>query len=106
VTRSEATPQADIPFVRGLARRVARSNWPTVGGDVLKVLYESVITQDTRKELGEYYTPDWLAAKLAAVGPIRERRSETLGEFLNGYLDRRRMGGKPNTVSIIERVRS
>lgn len=47
---------------------------------------------------------DDLAAKLAAVGLIPERRSETLGEFLNGYLDRRRVGGKPNTVSNIERV--
>ena len=28
---------------------------------MLKVLYESVIGPDTRKELGEYYTPDWLA---------------------------------------------
>jgi hypothetical protein len=29
--------------------------------DVLKVLYESVISASTRKALGEYYTPDWLA---------------------------------------------
>lgn len=48
-------------FVRALARRVARFNWKSVPGDVLKVLYESVITTNTRKRLGEYYTPDWLA---------------------------------------------
>ncbi len=47
---------------------------------------------------------DELAAKLAAVGLIPERRSETLGGFLAAYLDRRRTGGKPNTVSNVERV--
>ena len=53
-------------FVRSLARRVGRFRWENVGGDVLKVLYESVITTDTRKKLGEYYTPDWLAQRVVA----------------------------------------
>lgn len=48
-------------FVRTLARRLSRFDWSTVEEDVLKVLYESVIGTETRKELGEYYTPDWLA---------------------------------------------
>jgi len=52
------------PFVRSLARRVGRFQWQNVGGDVLKVLYESVITAPTRKKLGEYYTPDWLAERV------------------------------------------
>ena len=51
-------------FVRSLARRVGRFRWQDVGGDVLKVLYESVITAPTRKRLGEYYTPDWLAQRI------------------------------------------
>jgi SAM-dependent methyltransferase len=54
------------PFVRALARRVGRFRWDAVGGDVLKVLYESVITAPTRKRLGEYYTPDWLAERVVA----------------------------------------
>ena len=53
-------------FVRSLARRVARFRWDRVGGDVLKVLYESVIGAATRKRLGEYYTPDWLAERVVA----------------------------------------
>lgn len=53
-------------FVRSLARRVGRFQWQEVGGDVLKILYESVITAATRKRLGEYYTPDWLAEKVVA----------------------------------------
>ncbi|MFZ1753159.1 MAG: N-6 DNA methylase [Caldilineaceae bacterium] len=48
-------------FVRALTRRLARFEWATVEQDVLKTLYESVITPETRKRLGEYYTPDWLA---------------------------------------------
>ncbi len=48
-------------FVRALTRRLARFEWTSVEQDVLKTLYESVITPETRKRLGEYYTPDWLA---------------------------------------------
>ena len=44
-----------------LARRLGRFDWSAVEQDVLKVLYESVIGAETRKRLGEYYTPDWLA---------------------------------------------
>ena len=54
------------PFVRSLARRVGRFQWQNVGGDVLKILYESVITAPTRKRLGEYYTPDWLAERIVS----------------------------------------
>ncbi len=55
----------DVPeghrFVGALARRIARFDWTDVDHDILKTLYESVIDADTRKHLGEYYTPDWLA---------------------------------------------
>lgn len=48
-------------FIRTLSKRLARFDWSAVEQDVLKVLYESVIGVETRKRLGEYYTPDWLA---------------------------------------------
>lgn len=55
----------DVPggaeFVNDVARRVSRFAWAQVDHDVLKHLYESVIDPQTRKKLGEYYTPDWLA---------------------------------------------
>ncbi|WP_100514876.1 N-6 DNA methylase [Mycobacteroides abscessus] len=51
-------------FVGNLGRRVARFNWGTVEHDVLKILYESVITKEVRESLGEYYTPDWLADRM------------------------------------------
>ncbi|MFH9394141.1 N-6 DNA methylase [Streptomyces sp. NPDC017556] len=49
-------------FVRRLARRIHRFAWSDVEHDILKVLYESVINEEQRKQLGEFYTPDWLAA--------------------------------------------
>jgi SAM-dependent methyltransferase len=63
-------------FVRTLARRLARFDWTNVEHDVLKVLYESVIGAETRKRLGEYYTPDWLADQIvsdAVTDPLRQR---------------------------------
>ncbi len=63
-------------FVRTLARRLARFDWTNVEHDVLKVLYESVIGSETRKQLGEYYTPDWLANQIvstAVTDPLNQR---------------------------------
>jgi SAM-dependent methyltransferase len=51
-------------FVKTLAQRLSRFDWDNVEHDVLKVLYESVIPAKTRKKLGEYYTPDWLAQRI------------------------------------------
>ncbi len=48
-------------FIRTLSKRLSRFNWGSVEQDVLKTLYESIIGTETRKRLGEYYTPDWLA---------------------------------------------
>ncbi|MDA1315609.1 MAG: N-6 DNA methylase [Acidobacteria bacterium] len=65
-----------ISFVRALARRLARFDWSAVQHDVLKTLYESVISRETRKKLGEYYTPDWLAEHMVETAirdPLRER---------------------------------
>lgn len=48
-------------FISTLSRRLSRFDWARVEQDVLKALYESIIGAETRKRLGEYYTPDWLA---------------------------------------------
>jgi SAM-dependent methyltransferase len=48
-------------FVSALARRLGRFDWTNVEHDILKALYQSIIDAKTRKKLGEYYTPDWLA---------------------------------------------
>ncbi len=55
-------------WVRTIARRLARFSWNDVEHDAMKVLYESIIAPETRHQLGEYYTPDWLAE--AIVGQV------------------------------------
>ncbi|MGI9016495.1 MAG: N-6 DNA methylase [Euzebya sp.] len=43
---------------------------------MLKVLYESVIGADQRKQMGEYYTPDWLAQRVVdevVTDPLQQR---------------------------------
>lgn len=63
-------------FVKSLARRLARFDWAVVEHDVMKTLYESVIPPTTRKKLGEYYTPDWLAEAMveeSVTSPLDQR---------------------------------
>ena len=49
------------PLLQTLARRVARFNWAEAPPDTAAVLYETVIPPEERRQLGEYYTPAWLA---------------------------------------------
>lgn len=63
-------------FVSALARRLGRFAWSSVEHDILKALYQSIIDSDTRKKLGEYYTPDWLAEGMVAEAverPLSQR---------------------------------
>jgi hypothetical protein len=82
-----AIPSAQ-PVIAGIARRLSRFDWGSVEHDVLKVLYESVIDSETRRKLGEYYTPDWLAQKMVddqLQDPMTERLLDPacgLGTFL------------------------
>jgi hypothetical protein len=98
-------------FVRTLARRLARFAWEEVDYDVMKVLYESVISAETRHSLGEYYTPDWLASHIvdAVVGdPLTERvmdPSAGSGTFLfhavRRYLDAADAAGRSNADAVL-----
>lgn len=56
-----AAPEGDL-LVLHVARQAARFDLAAIDADVLKGLYESLIDPATRHDLGEYYTPDWLAA--------------------------------------------
>ncbi len=63
-------------LVRALAAETARFCLRDVEVDVLKSLYESLIDPDERHDLGEYYTPDWLAARVVAAAiprPLEQR---------------------------------
>jgi SAM-dependent methyltransferase len=65
-----------IALVRRVMAHVRRFRLREVESDVLKILYESLIDRDERHGLGEYYTPDWLAAKVvrhAVERPLEQR---------------------------------
>ncbi len=67
---------AGADLVRQIATQVARFRLRDVETDVLKVLYESLVDPDERHDLGEYYTPDWLAGRVVAEAvdaPLTQR---------------------------------
>ena len=67
---------AGADLVREVAQGAARFRLRDVETDVLKILYESLIDPDQRHDLGEYYTPDWLAARVVAAAvdaPLTQR---------------------------------
>ena len=68
--------EGGVELVRSLARETVRFRLRDVEVDVLKSLYESLIDPDERHDLGEYYTPDWLAARVVAAAvprPLAQR---------------------------------
>ncbi|MYB50449.1 MAG: SAM-dependent DNA methyltransferase [Dehalococcoidia bacterium] len=63
------------PLLRTLARRVARFDWTEAPADTAATLYETVIPPEERRQLGEYYTPAWLARAM-----IRELVDDPLNQ--------------------------
>jgi hypothetical protein len=67
---------AGSELVRRIALEAARFRLRDVEADVLKALYESLVDPEQRHDLGEYYTPDWLAARVveaAIPAPLSSR---------------------------------
>ena len=63
-------------LVRQVAAGAARFRLRDVETDVLKILYENLVDPEQRHDLGEYYTPDWLAARVVAEAvdnPLTQR---------------------------------
>ncbi len=70
-----ADPEGE-DLVRRILNHVRRFRLDKVESDVLKILYESLIDRAERHGLGEYYTPDWLAAKVvrhAVERPLEQK---------------------------------
>ena len=62
-----AANDAGGDLVMRIWRHVDRFRLQDIHVDILKALYESLIDPETRHDLGEYYTPDWLAARMVAA---------------------------------------
>ena len=71
------TEVGGLPLLRTMARRIARFDWQKAPNDVAAILYETVIPPDERRQLGEYYTPDWLARAI-----VQEVVTEPLGQYV------------------------
>jgi hypothetical protein len=50
-----------LKAARIILERLAAYDLSTVDEDVLKALYQDLVDPEARHDLGEYYTPDWLA---------------------------------------------
>ena len=71
------TEVGGLPILRTMARRIARFDWQKAPNDVAAILYETVIPPDERRQLGEYYTPDWLARTI-----VQEVVTEPLDQYV------------------------
>lgn len=63
VARDTAWPRS-LTMSRWLLVQLATYNLRELSEDVLKGLYEMLVDPKDRHDLGEYYTPDWLATKI------------------------------------------
>jgi len=50
-----------LEVLRGLAQYLAAYDLSKIDQDLLKALYEDLVDRETKHDLGEVYTPDWLA---------------------------------------------
>ena len=66
-----------LPLVKAVADRIARFDWRNAPGDIAAILYETVIPPDERRQLGEYYTPHWLARTM-----VREVVTDPLNQHV------------------------
>ena len=65
-----------LPLMQALARRIARFDWSQAPADIAAILYMTVIPADERRQLGEYYTPNWLARDMVrelVTAPLDQR---------------------------------
>jgi hypothetical protein len=53
-----------LGVVRGLFSILQKYNLRELSEDVLKSLYQELVDPETRHDLGEFYTPDWLAHRM------------------------------------------
>jgi hypothetical protein len=97
-------------FVKRIARRVAAFEWAAVEHDILKTLYESVINREERHQLGEYYTPDWLANRVVEQvvdDPLNQRVADLAcgsGTFIFHAVRKYMEAGKSNGLSLSQSI--
>ncbi len=95
-------------FLQTLARRVAKFYWLGAPTDIGSILYEAVIPPEERRQLGEYYTPDWLARTMVrelVTDPMNQRVLDPacgsgtfVAEAVTHFLQAAMPDGKPSEL--------
>lgn len=60
----EHTKDTGLDISRKLINQLVNYNLRELSEDILKSLYQELVDPETRHDLGEYYTPDWLAERM------------------------------------------
>jgi len=60
----DKTKEAGLDVSVRLINQLVSYNIRELSEDILKSLYQELVDPETRHDLGEYYTPDWLAQKM------------------------------------------
>ena len=68
------TSHKGVKFARKLVRFVARFDLDRIDQDMLREVYQELVDPETRKGLGEFYTPEWLTELL--LTPLIEDNPE------------------------------
>jgi len=67
-----------LKAARILLARLAAYDLTTVDEDILKSLYQELVDPQARHDLGEYYTPDWLAEFMVSDALRKEAKKSIL----------------------------
>ena len=94
-------------LIRTIARRVASFDWTSPPSDIAATLYQTVIPAQERRDLGEYYTPRWLAKAIVqeiVTDPVKQRVLDPacgsgtfLAECVEHFLDAAARQNVPDT---------
>lgn len=60
----EQAKEVGLDISKKLINQLANYNLRELSEDILKSLYQELVDPETRHDLGEYYTPDWLAERM------------------------------------------
>jgi len=109
LTRGEAR-ETGLAVARLLLGVLCNYNLRALSEDVLKSLYQELVDPKTRHDLGEYYTPDWLAARMVGKLLKEQPRASVLdpacgsGTFLYQAVRQKRtlLGNSADTLAHIQ----
>lgn len=66
------------PFLNALAHHLSSYDLSRINEDLLKELYQQLVDPETRHDLGEFYTPDWLAELTLREAGFLEKKQKSL----------------------------